>query len=641
MFTQRKFIGAAVAVLLTLGVLAPIGSAAAQSDQFTTEEVPDHQVAFPTFDKVVGINPQIDSLWLVDTDADTLIAEISAGQVFDRNALPPNLSIVASANDDTESVQFGYGGAIATHVENVAPYAIGGDNGGDYNPYALPDGWHTIRARPFAADNASGSYGDEILLTFGIFVETIVVDTTQDGHDDDPGDGLCLSRPGGGIDDFQQKSPEPDDAKRTTENVIATRTVTSAPDAYAVTAESNDDSRTEMFQLAGKCTLRAAIEEANARAGQQRIEVPDLFGSVYTIPLGTLDVTDTVVIESDGLVTIDAEDGHRTMHIEDAGEVVLSRLRLLNGDARSCCSGSGGNLRIDDSTVEVLDSQIRGGLGTNGGGIFIESGELVVRRSIIAGNHAGDPTHMSGNIGGVNQWGGGIYSQNSDIVIDTTSIHDNGAVRGAGVTIAGGFESFITNSAIIENTAFQQGSGLAVRSASSGEPRVHMAWTTVAYNSGVYGASSDYLASGGGIWVMAGELIMGNSVVAENTVALSELSDDYGPDCWVDDNAAFTSYRGNIVGQVTDSCALLDSHFGDLLPHDLVGDADQPFDAELGTVSFSWRPSVLPMPGSAAVDHGPNNQGLAFFGPCPETDVRGQPRPANDSLCDIGSAERQ
>jgi len=352
-------------------------------------------------------------------------------------------------------------------------------------------------------------------------------------------------------------------------------------------------------------------------------------------------VTDTVVIAGDGLPAIDAQDGHRTMTIEHAGDVVLSSLRLLNGDARSCCNGSGGNLRIVDSSVEVVDSQIRGGLATNGGGIYVSEGELTVLRSIIAGNGAGDPNHYGGDIGGVNQWGGGIYSQRSDVVIDTTSVHDNSAVRGAGVTISGGFESFITNSAIIENTAYQQGAGLALRSSSGDEPLVHMAWTTVAHNSGVFGAQVEEYAAGGGIWVFSGELIMGNSVVAENTNALSQFSDEYGPDCWVNDSASFTSYRGNIVGQVTDACGLLDSHFGDALPHDLVGDADDPFDADLGVVSLSVRPSVLPMPASAAVDHGSNNPALSFFGPCPETDVRGYARPADDSLCDIGSAERQ
>ncbi len=58
---------------------------------------------------------------------------------------------MAMANQHTESVRFGLDGVINYSLENKVPYAIAGDNNGDYAPANLSQGWHTVRATPFAA----------------------------------------------------------------------------------------------------------------------------------------------------------------------------------------------------------------------------------------------------------------------------------------------------------------------------------------------------------------------------------------------------------------------------------------------------------------------------------------------------------
>ena len=639
MITRNYIANVAMTVALIATMMMP---ASAQTGDFTSVDRGDSLTTFDTIDELAGIKPHIESVWLVDADADVVIGKITDGEVFDRALLPPNLTVMVEANADTESVQFGYGGALAVQTENAMPYAIGGDSGGDYNAYPLPDGWHTIRARPFAADDASGSNGDEVLISFAIFEHEIVVDSTLDAHDTAPGDGICSSDLSGGIDDFTTRTSAGDDGRidPTPANVLIVVNHLNRHD---------EDQQRNMAYLAGPCTLRAAVEESNARAGTQRIEVPHL-GSNYNTSLGTLVITAPVIIEGSGLPIVDADVdvgyGHQLMRIEGADGVVINGLVLRNGDVRSCCSGNGGNIHINNSTVEIADSQIRDGLGTNGGGIAVSHSELTVLRSRISGNRAGDPNHNEGGIGGVNQWGGGVHIVHSDVTIDSSSIYDNGAVRGAGVLIAGDTEAFIINTAIIENEAFQQGAGIATTTANGISPDVYIAWSTIARNAGTLTAPIDPPGwedrwTGGGLWINSGDAIIGNSIVAENTILQSETMDTYGPDCYVGANGTFTSYRGNIIGELTDACPLVDPHVKGLLPWDTYGTTGAPFDVNLGNTVPGTRPTIIPLAASAAVDHGSNNEAVEFFGPCPTEDVRGTLRPGDASQCDIGATERQ
>ena len=630
MITRNCITYVTMTVALITTMMAPVS---AQSGDFTSVDRGEPLMTFAPIDDLAGVNPHIESVWLVDADADVVIGEITDGEVFDRALLPPNLTVMVEANTDTESIQFGYGGVLVVQTENLIPYAIGGDSSGDYNAYPLPDGWHTIRARPFAADDASGSYGDEVLISFAIFEHEIVVNSTLDAHDTDPGDGICSSDLVGGNDDFTTRTSSDDGRSDTTSSDMLVA-------VNDLNGHDRDQQRNMAF-LAGPCTLRAAIEESNARAGTQRIEVPHL-DSDYNTPLGTLEITAPVVIEGLGLPTVDAGTGHRLLHIEDADGVMIDGLVLRNGDARSCCSANGGNIRIANSTVEIIDSQIRDGLATNGGGIAVSHSELTVSRTRISGNRAGDPSHSEGGIGGVNQWGGGVHIVHSDVTIDSTSIYDNDAVRGAGAVIAGDSEVFIINTAIIENEAFQQGAGIATTTSDGIAPDVYIAWSTIARNASTLIAPPGWEDkwTGGGLWISHGDVIIGNSIVAENTIRQSQDMDTYGPDCYVGANATFTSYRGNIIGEITDACSLVDPHVKGLLPWDTFGTTGAPYDANLGNTVLGTRPTIIPLAASAAVDHGPNNEALEFFGPCPTEDVRGTPRPADATQCDIGASER-
>jgi hypothetical protein len=53
-------------------------------------------------------------------------------------------------------------------LENVAPYALYGDNGGDYNEKTLISGTYTVRAQAFSLSGGSGTQGTEASATFSV-----------------------------------------------------------------------------------------------------------------------------------------------------------------------------------------------------------------------------------------------------------------------------------------------------------------------------------------------------------------------------------------------------------------------------------------------------------------------------------------
>ncbi|MEO8327466.1 MAG: hypothetical protein ABI618_16560, partial [Nitrospirota bacterium] len=57
----------------------------------------------------------------------------------------------------------------AIQTENVAPYALAGDSPvGDYLPFSLGTGSHTLTATPFSSDGGSGPAGGSQTITFSI-----------------------------------------------------------------------------------------------------------------------------------------------------------------------------------------------------------------------------------------------------------------------------------------------------------------------------------------------------------------------------------------------------------------------------------------------------------------------------------------
>ena len=117
-----------------------------------------------------GIGPTVTEFILVDADSDADIMVLNDGAVIDVTNLPStNLNIRAEANSLTESVFMEISGAInASRNENVAPYALFGDNGGNYAGRMFSAGNYSVNATPYSQDNKAGNEGSALAINFEI-----------------------------------------------------------------------------------------------------------------------------------------------------------------------------------------------------------------------------------------------------------------------------------------------------------------------------------------------------------------------------------------------------------------------------------------------------------------------------------------
>ena len=342
------------------------------------------------------------------------------------------------------------------------------------------------------------------------------------------------------------------------------------------------------------CTLRAAVQEANALAGADRIDVP---AGTYRLSLagpneeadvtGDLDVTSdvTLVGASARTVTITARPddptrggSDRVVDVLPGGRLAASRVAISDG-----VGDSGANIRAA-GPLDLTDVAVSGGDATNEGGGIDASGPVSLDRVTIAQNRA-----SSGDGGGV-------------------------ATRGSLSAV---------NSTLFGNAAQGDGGGIAVLSGSADLVNV-----TLAQN-GAYGNPPN-TAVGGQIYNQ-GATTLRNSVLEHGFPLgnpITGVDDGPAPNCG--GVGAITSGGYNVVDD--GSCGL--SGPGDRItarlsyvetPLAAGGETDvlMPFHAPYAEASLGDTPTV---------DTGAPS--------CPATDQRGVARPQGAS-CDAGAYEAE
>lgn len=83
------------------------------------------------------------TLQLINAVTDKVVATLTEGSVIDFSKFGTKLNIRAVTTGKTSSVQFKLNGRLVA-TENYAPYAIGGDNNGDYKSWTPPSGKHKL-----------------------------------------------------------------------------------------------------------------------------------------------------------------------------------------------------------------------------------------------------------------------------------------------------------------------------------------------------------------------------------------------------------------------------------------------------------------------------------------------------------------
>ena len=308
--------------------------------------------------------------------------------------------------------------------------------------------------------------------------------------------------------------------------------------------------------LGGLCTLRAAIQEANATPGKDFIRFNDLVtGTIeLTGPLPAINSNIDIFGPGRDLLTIRRNTGgdYRILTI-NSGNVVIWRLSIANGKTADGASGttnggsggSGGGILHSNGTLELVDVNIIGNRTGNGGnttqsnsspgdggfgGGIASFATLTMRNCNVVNNATGKGG--DGASGGLGGFGGGIYlngpSTLTNVTVDGNSTGDGGTGINAG--LSGGNSGFgggiysgniatLTNLTVINNTT-----GNVVRgNAGDGGGLYFFTGTATLTNSiisnnhtGNGSGSSSYSGFGGGISNHA-NLTVSNSLISGNT----------------------------------------------------------------------------------------------------------------------------
>jgi predicted outer membrane repeat protein len=349
----------------------------------------------------------------------------------------------------------------------------------------------------------------------------------------------------------------------------------------------------------GACTLRAAIQQANANLDSDTINLP---AGTYVLALenaldtaedaaatGDLDITSNIIIAGEGAkaTIIEAGEGLKDrlfqLHGEDA-VIAINRVTIRNGDTTSLTG----------------DTQ-------DGGGILNNGGSLNLFEVVVSNNSS--PT-----------FGGGIAVYGSAF-FHRCLIHDNAATggfasRGGGVWAAADSLLTLANCTLSGNQADSRGGGLDI---SNNNGFVSIINTTVANNRLLASAEE-----GAGIYIGNNtEVHVTSSIFADN-LAQGDVPNDCDGQFDLLDFSLVEAQSANcmVAGDGENNSSILGSdallgaladNGGNLLTHALLR----------GSVAIDAGSQLVPGVGGRA---------------CYATDARGVRRPVG-LYCDMGSFE--
>lgn len=343
------------------------------------------------------------------------------------------------------------------------------------------------------------------------------------------------------------------------------------------------DGRCSTTTILTICTVRAAIEESNARAGRDRVTL----GIATYEPTSELpEITDGADLTGAGarLSSLSAADapGQPVLTINTAEAVSVTGLRITGATG---AQGRGihqldGNVTLE--RVAVVGNEQAAATQVGGGGIRVDDGALVVRDSLIAGN-----TIRVTSAGDADAIGGGILTvSGTDLTLSNVTVSGNTAIANQ----AGGLNQF------------SFGAGIDVFDDALLE-HVTLVGNVLGGNGGRTGAN---IATGGG------QVTLRQSIIADGQGAPAATA-----------NCVATG--GSIVAQgmnleTADTCNLPAAQL-------------ESTPAQLGALGNIGGPTDAHVPG-------PTSAAVGSASACAATtDQRGQPRPLG-SGCELGAVER-
>jgi len=386
----------------------------------------------------------------------------------------------------------------------------------------------------------------------------------------------------------------------------------------------------------GACTLRAAVQEANANPDASLIILPQ---GTYSIAIpgsgedasasGDLDITSRVTIQGagNGLTIVSGGGLDRVFDIGESGSagipVMLTNLIVRDGTDNGTNAPGGVRIRAYAVTMQqvTVSDNIGEGIGVDGGvltlndcrvsdnvsigvgGVRATSSTLIVNRSSIQNNS------------GV--WGG-VFSDTSLTLTASTVSGNRGSTGPGGLRLMG--KAVINNSTISGNTGSEGGAIWADQAV------ITISSSTITNNTAAGSGGEWQSGSGGGIFFKdsSGSITLQNTILAGNTARSGK------PDCAGNilsgghnligdlNGCTFTPANGDLSGVAARLAALQDNG-GATFTHAL----------QSGSPALdAGDPAVCKSTGSASL----------------ATDQRGSPRCADGNgdgtpVCDIGAFE--
>jgi hypothetical protein len=331
----------------------------------------------------------------------------------------------------------------------------------------------------------------------------------------------------------------------------------------------------------GICTLRAAIGEANALAGDDTIIFDP---SVTLIPVsGQIQITSNLTIIGNGadkLTIQNAAAQSTTSRIFNATNfaVHISGVTLTGGNV----TGAGGAI-LSTGNLTITNSVIANNSATGVGGGIRSTNNLTVHNSVITGNSSTASTS------------GGISFAGSNLTITNTAISNNvSSGNGGGMNISATASATISNSTIsgniagassggfflnrgtITNTTISGNTANGAEANGGGGGRIQAGANSVSFISCTITNNTAPNAAGGarsGIWHETGTLNIANSIVAANVTQDIQF-----------DGGTLVSGGFNLIGENTSVAAV----FPDGAPNangDYVGTDASPIDPLIGPLA--------------------------------------------------------
>lgn len=130
----------------------------------------------------------VTSFTLIDAHTDTEIGLLNDGDEINLRSTGSALNVRANTSGTVGSVRFWLDGE-QKNTESAAPYAMTGDNAGDYNIWTPSLGLHTVEAIPYTESGAGGIAGTSLSVNF-----TVISTDEPIVHPTDSGTGTVTLR---------------------------------------------------------------------------------------------------------------------------------------------------------------------------------------------------------------------------------------------------------------------------------------------------------------------------------------------------------------------------------------------------------------------------------------------------------------